>query len=42
MIKQGQTPHLFVIWGPAGCGKSTVGQALAMQFQSPFVEGDEV
>jgi gluconokinase len=34
--------HLFIVTGPAGCGKSTVGQFIAKTMSLPFVEGDEV
>jgi carbohydrate kinase (thermoresistant glucokinase family) len=30
----------IVVMGVAGCGKSTVGQALAARLERPFVEGD--
>jgi len=33
--------HLFIVTGPAGCGKSTVARYLATQFDFPFIEGDE-
>ncbi|KAF2401175.1 shikimate kinase [Trichodelitschia bisporula] len=33
--------HLFIITGPAGCGKSTVAKFIANQFQYPFIEGDD-
>lgn len=31
----------WVVMGVSGCGKSTVGQALALALGVPFVEGDE-
>ena len=34
--------HLFIVTGPAGCGKSTVGQFIAKTMNLPFIEGDEV
>ena len=34
--------HLFIVYGPAGCGKSTVGEHVAKQFKFPYIEGDEV
>lgn len=34
-------PRLFVIMGVAGCGKSTVGIALADQLGGIYLEGDE-
>ncbi|KAK0104530.1 hypothetical protein ONS95_004819 [Cadophora gregata] len=33
--------HIWLITGPAGCGKSTVAQFLAESMNLPFVEGDE-
>jgi len=33
--------HLFILTGPAGCGKTTVAKYLADQFDFPFVEGDD-
>ena len=33
--------HAIVVFGVCGCGKSTVGKLLAVQLQSPFLEGDE-
>jgi predicted AAA+ superfamily ATPase len=40
-----QTPHIEHIWiitGPAGCGKTTVAQYLAKELSLPYVEGDDV
>jgi len=34
--------HIWIITGPAGCGKSTVAQFLAQQLSLPYIEGDEV
>lgn len=36
------TKHIFVIMGPAGCGKSSVATALAEMLGMPMVEGDDV
>lgn len=33
--------HLFVVMGVSGCGKTTVGQALAMRLGCPFYDGDD-
>ncbi|KAK9476411.1 P-loop containing nucleoside triphosphate hydrolase protein [Lipomyces japonicus] len=33
---------IFVVSGPAGCGKSTVASFLAKEFKAPFVEGDDL
>lgn len=37
-----QHRHLFIVYGPAGCGKSTVGKKLAAHLGVPFIEGDNV
>ena len=36
------TKHIWLITGPAGCGKSTVAQYLAKELSLPYVEGDDV
>lgn len=36
------TQHIWVVTGPAGCGKSTVGQALRKDLGLSFLEGDDV
>ncbi|KAJ5570152.1 gluconokinase [Penicillium hispanicum] len=33
--------HIWVVTGPAGCGKSTVGWALQKELELPFLEGDD-
>ncbi|KAI9932941.1 hypothetical protein ASPWEDRAFT_100230 [Aspergillus wentii DTO 134E9] len=33
--------HIWVVTGPAGCGKSTVGRGLQKQLGVPFLEGDD-
>ena len=38
----GDIQHIWVITGPAGCGKSTVGRALQEELDVPFLEGDDV
>jgi gluconokinase len=35
-----QHRHLFIVYGPAGCGKSTVGESIAKAFGFPYIEGD--
>jgi len=34
--------HVFVVYGPCGCGKSTVGEFLAEQYNFSFIEGDSL
>ena len=34
--------HIWIIGGPAGCGKTTVAQYLAKELSLPYVEGDDV
>ena len=34
--------HMWIITGPAGCGKSTVAQYLSQELSIPFIEGDDV
>lgn len=34
--------HIWVVTGPAGCGKSTVGRALQTELGVPYLEGDDV
>jgi len=36
-----QHHHIWLITGPAGCGKSTVAQFIAKAMNLPFMEGDE-
>lgn len=36
------TQHIWVVTGPAGCGKSTVGRVIQQELQVPFLEGDDV
>ncbi|ORY66361.1 thermoresistant gluconokinase [Pseudomassariella vexata] len=33
--------HIWLVTGPAGCGKSTVAQHLSKELQLPYIEGDE-
>ncbi|KAL8746168.1 MAG: hypothetical protein Q9190_001779 [Brigantiaea leucoxantha] len=33
--------HMWIITGPAGCGKSTVAQYLAKELSLPYIEGDD-
>lgn len=34
--------HIFIVTGPAGCGKSTVAKFLADRYGFEYVEGDDV
>ena len=34
--------HIWIITGPAGCGKTTVAQHLATELSLPYLEGDDV
>ena len=34
--------HVWLVTGPAGCGKSTVAKHLATALDFPYIEGDEV
>jgi len=33
--------HIWIITGPAGCGKTTVAQHLAAELSLPYIEGDD-
>lgn len=33
--------HIWIVTGPAGCGKTTVAQYLAKELSWPYVEGDD-
>jgi gluconokinase len=37
-----QIEHIWIITGPAGCGKTTVAKYLAKELSLPYVEGDDV
>lgn len=37
-----QHHHILIVTGPAGCGKSTVAQYLAIRHGFDYIEGDEV
>lgn len=34
--------HIWIVTGPAGSGKSTVGNGLRLELGVPFLEGDDV
>ncbi|GAA6015145.1 hypothetical protein JCM11491_000481 [Sporobolomyces phaffii] len=42
MPGQTQKPALIIVMGTSGCGKSTVGLALAQALAIPFVDGDDL
>jgi gluconokinase len=37
-----EAEHIWLVTGPAGCGKTTVAQYLAKELSLPYVEGDDV
>ena len=37
-----QHRHIWIVTGPAGCGKTTVAQYLAKELSIPYIEGDDV
>lgn len=34
--------HIWLVTGPAGCGKSTVAEHLSKSLNLPYIEGDSV
>ncbi|EEQ33466.1 thermoresistant gluconokinase [Microsporum canis CBS 113480] len=45
-LKSQQNPnampqHIWIVTGPAGCGKTTVAQGLAKELRIPYIEGDD-
>lgn len=34
--------HIFIVTGPAGCGKTTVAEYLSKSLSLPYLEGDAV
>ena len=34
--------HIWIVTGPAGCGKTTVARGLQTELGLPFLEGDDV
>ena len=34
--------HMWIVTGPAGCGKSTIAQYIAKELSIPYIEGDDV
>lgn len=41
-VKPMHVQHIWIVTGPAGCGKSTVGNGLRKELGLPFLEGDDV
>ena len=39
---QSQKHHIWLVTGPAGCGKTTVAEHLATALEVPYIEGDTV
>lgn len=37
-----QKHHIWLVTGPAGCGKSTIAESLAASLNMPYIEGDSV
>lgn len=42
MTPQNMSRKVIVVWGPAGCGKTSIAEALARQLSYVYVEGDKV
>ncbi|KAI9797594.1 MAG: hypothetical protein M1833_005377 [Piccolia ochrophora] len=40
-LKPAYHRHIWIITGPAGCGKTTVAQHIADKLNLPYIEGDE-
>jgi gluconokinase len=40
MAQSGGLGHIWIIAGPAGCGKITVAKYLAQELSLPYIEGD--
>ena len=34
--------HMWIVTGPAGCGKTTIAEFLAAELGLPYIEGDDV
>jgi cytidylate kinase len=42
MLPQVPSPNVIVVWGPAGCGKSSIAEGVARQLAFVYIEGDQV
>lgn len=47
MSTAGATPialhrHIWIVIGPAGCGKTSIAECLKAAFELPYLEGDSV
>ncbi|WEW60703.1 gluconokinase [Emydomyces testavorans] len=40
-VLQTSMQHIWIVTGPAGCGKTTVAKGLAGEFDLPYIEGDD-
>jgi gluconokinase len=40
--EQQHQQHIWLVTGPAGCGKTTVAEYLAQSLGVPYIEGDSV
>lgn len=41
-MKKSSPETVIIVWGPAGCGKSSVAESLATYLEYKYIEGDNV